>query len=301
MQKKYSGVVIPMVTPFTALGAVDEGAVGRICESFAACGASPLTLGTTGESASLSAAESCRVVAAAAKAMAGRGVVYAGISGCSVAQNIEAAKAYAGLGAEVIVSVLPHYYALTPGQMLGYYEQLAEALPRVMIYNIPATTHMSIPLGVAQQLSEHPHICGMKDSERDEQRMRDCVALFRDRADFSYFLGYAALSAAALRLGADGIVPSTGNFAPQMFTVLYGHAQAQRFSECERLQTATGEVARIYQEGRTLGQSLAALKAMMSAVGLCEPHVLPPLTPLAEAEQQAVVAAAKAAARQGAA
>jgi 4-hydroxy-tetrahydrodipicolinate synthase len=280
-----------MVTPFTASGKVDEAAVVRICQNFAAHGVSPLVLGTTGESTSVSAEESRRVVAAAVRGVNGKATVYAGISGCCVHQNVESAKAYVGLGVDVVVSILPCYYALTPDQMLRYYEQLAEALPRLMLYNIPATTHMSIPLEVIQKLSLHPNICGLKDSERDAQRMEECVKLFREREDFSYFLGYAALSSAALRLGADGIVPSTGNIAPKMFRQLYDFALAGKFDECERLQAETNEVAQIYQAGRTLGQSLAALKTMMSCAGLCEPNVLPPLTNLTADEQQAVVKA----------
>ncbi|MDR2814169.1 MAG: hypothetical protein LBB79_05890 [Prevotellaceae bacterium] len=45
MKKKYQGVVVPMVTPFTATGRVDEAAVVRICQNFAAHGVSPLALG----------------------------------------------------------------------------------------------------------------------------------------------------------------------------------------------------------------------------------------------------------------
>jgi 4-hydroxy-tetrahydrodipicolinate synthase len=291
MKKKYQGVVVPMVTPFTATGRVDEAAVARICQSFAAHGVSPLALGTTGESASVSAEESRRLAAAVVRGVGGKVTVYACISGCCVRQNVENAKAYVDLGVDVVASVLPYYYALTPDQMMRYYEQLAEATPRLMVYNIPATTHMSIPPEVMQKLSHHPNICGLKDSERDVQRMEACVEMFREREDFSYFLGYAALSAVALRLGADGIVPSTGNFAPKMFRQLYDFALAQKFDECERLQAETNEVAQVYQAGRTLGQSLAALKTMMSSAGLCEPNVLPPLTNLSPAEQQAVLKA----------
>jgi 4-hydroxy-tetrahydrodipicolinate synthase len=282
-----------MVTPFTASGRVDEAAVVRICQNFAKHGVSPLVLGTTGESASVSGEESRKAVAAAVKGMGGKAAVYAGISGNVVSQNIDSAKAYFDLGADMVVSVLPQYYALTPDQMLRYYEQLADALPRLMMYNIPATTHMSIPLDVIAKLSRHPNICGLKDSERDAQRMEECVNTYRDREDFSYFLGYAALSAASLKLGADGIVPSTGNFTPKMFRQLYDFGVAGNHAECERLQTETNEIAQIYQAGRTLGQSLAALKTMMNVIGLCEPNVLAPLSNLTADEQKTVAAATK--------
>ncbi len=285
---------MPMVTPFTAGGKVDEAAVLRICQNFARHGVSPLVLGTTGESASVSSEESKKVVAAAVKGLGGKAKVYAGISGNVLSQNIDNAKAYFDLGADMVVSVLPQYYALTPGQMLRYYEQLADALPRLMMYNIPATTHMSIPLDVIAKLSQHPNICGLKDSERDAQRMEECIKTYREREDFSYFLGYAALSSASLKLGADGIVPSTGNFTPKMFQQLFDFGVAGNAVECERMQTETNEIAQIYQAGRTLGQSLAALKTMMSVLGLCEPNVAAPLTNLTPDEQKTVVEATRA-------
>jgi 4-hydroxy-tetrahydrodipicolinate synthase len=277
-----------MVTPFTASGKVDVEAVARICRRFAQHGVSPLVLGTTGEAASISATESARVVRAAVQGMGGAGLVYAGIAGNNVAQNLENAKAYIALGAGLIVSVLPYYYALTETQMLRYYEQLAEAVPQLVVYNIPATTHTSIPLHVVAQLSRHPNICGLKDSERDEHRMEECIAMFREREDFSYFLGYAALSSAALLQGADGIVPSTGNVVPAMFRQLYDAAISGDEAEARRLQNATNDIAKIYQANRTLGQSLAALKAMLSVLQLCEPNVLPPLDNLTAEEQEEV-------------
>ena len=57
-----------------------------------------------------------------------------------------------------------------------------------------------------------------------------------------------------------------------------------------RLQIETDIIAKIYQEGRTLGQSLTALKVMMQTIGLCEPHMLVPLTRLS-AEEEAKIAA----------
>ena len=157
-----------------------------------------------------------------------------------------------------------------------------------MLYNILATTHMSIPLEAVMLLADHPNIVGLKDSERDLERMSACVSFSKQREDFSYFCGWAAQSAHALQLGADGIVPSTGNFVPGMFKKLYDAAISGDMATAMRLQEETDEIARIYQKGRTLGQSLAALKVMMQLRGLCQPWMLMPLSRLSEEEEQAV-------------
>jgi 4-hydroxy-tetrahydrodipicolinate synthase len=174
--------------------------------------------------------------------------------------------------------------------MFGYFKTLAERINfPMMVYNIPSTTKMSIPVEVVNELSNVKHICGFKDSERDEARMEQCVKLFKDREDFSYFLGYAAISAKALQIGADGLVPSTGNFAPGMFRAMWESAEAEQWQKVEQLQLETDEIAKIYQSGRTLGNSLQALKVMMSVQGLCQPYALPPLTDLGVAEQKEII------------
>jgi dihydrodipicolinate synthase/N-acetylneuraminate lyase len=288
--KKYNGVIVPMVTPVTSDRKLDEESVVRISDYLARNGVSILLLGTTGESPSVSMDESRRLVKLASETVAGRVKIYAGISGNCMEENISNAKAYIQAKADVIVSILPNYYTLTPDQMFFYFKTLAERIDfPSMVYNIPATTNMSIPIETVDALSKIKNICGFKDSERDESRMEECVKLFKDRDDFSYFLGYAAISAKALKLGADGLVPSTANFAPAMFRDLFDFSRVGNWKDAERLQVETDQIARIYQSGITLGNSLQALKVMMSVQGFCQPYALPPLTDLPVAEQKEIV------------
>lgn len=294
MSKEFCGIVVPMITPFTHEGKLDILAVEKICQRFVESGVSPFLLGTTGESTSVSSKDSRLLVKAAVDAVKGKVTVYAGLCGNSVSKNIDNAKNYIDLGADVLVSTLPSYYPLTPDQMKLYFETLAENVSKpVIMYNIPATTNMSIPLEVIQTMSLHPNIIGFKDSERDAQRVEQCAKMFRDREDFFYFLGYAALSSVALKLGADGLVPSTANFAPKMFKQLYDFSLAGQWEEAERMQRETNEIAQIYQNGRTLGESLQALKVMMSALDLCQPYAIPPLTNLSIDEQNSILKATK--------
>ena len=292
--KKYCGVVVPMVTPVTSDGRLDIAAVGRIIDSFVASHVSPLLMGTTGEGNSVSQADARLLVETAVKAAGGKVTVYAGLTGNCIAEQRAQVDAFTALGADVIVATLPCYYALTPEQMENYYRQLADCskIP-VMLYNILATTHMSIPLDVIKRLADHPNIVGLKDSERDLERMQLCIEFAQSREDFSYFCGWAAQSFYSLTLGGDGIVPSTGNFTPGMFRKLYESATSGDLGTAQQLQVSTNDIAKIYQAGRTLGQSLTALKVMMQTDGLCTPDVLPPLTRLSDAEENEIAMKAR--------
>jgi 4-hydroxy-tetrahydrodipicolinate synthase len=289
MKKEYHGVVVPMITPVGEESKTDVSAILKICENCAKYGVSILSLGTTGESPSVSTRDSRELVQTVSDILKGRVKVYACITGNSLYDNIENAKAFIDSGADVIVSTLPNYYKIDPDQMYAYYWKLAESLKfPLMIYNIPSVTHMSIPLETVRELSRHPNILGLKDSERDEQRIIRGIKMFRDNEDFSFFVGYAAMSARSLMEGADGIIPSTGNLVPSMFSDLYNLAKSGNHNEAYRLQQETDDIAGIYQKERNLGESLQALKVMMSEMGLCMPYAIPPLNTLDNSSQEAI-------------
>ena len=288
---KYRGVVVPMVTPVTEKGTLDVAAVSRIIDFFAENNVAPLLMGTTGEGNSVSASDGLLMVETAVKTARARILIYAGLTGNCFSEQLRQAEAYTKAGADVIVATLPSYYALTEEQMYNYYKTLADSITGpLMLYNILATTHMSIPVEVIRRLAEHPNIVGLKDSERDLERMKQCVDISRDREDFAYFCGWAAQSAYSLSIGGDGIVPSTGNYIPEAFNQLYEAAVSGDMATADRIQAETNETAKIYQAGRTLGQSLCALKVMMQTKGLCDPWMLMPLTRLPEEEETRIKA-----------
>ena len=161
--------------------------------------------------------------------------------------------------------------------MLKFYKTLADnIMGPVIMYNIKATTQMSIPLEVISELSVHPNIWGLKDSERDELRMNSCIEIFKNRDDFSYFCGWGAQSCNSLHLGADGIVPSTGNIVPELYGKIWNTALKEDWNECAKWQIETDKVALNYQKDCTLGESLAKLKALMHQKGICEKYMMPP-------------------------
>lgn len=277
-KKKYTGIIVPAITPLTEKLQLDEVAVEKIFTSFYKNNIAPFILGTTGEAASLPMAIKKNYVLAAEKNKKIGSLLYAGISSNVLAESIEFA-AYCCLHAvDVVVVTLPSYYLLTEKQMLQYFKSLADniALP-LFIYNIPATTHMSIPLPVIDELSQHKNIVGIKDSERSEERMQQSLQLWKDRSDFHYILGWAAKSADALLQGADGLVPSTGNLYPEIYAEMLTAFEDANKEKLYAGQKLSDEYGALYQSNRTLGESLLELKILMNIKGLCEVVVMPPL------------------------
>lgn len=279
MNKRFSGVVVPMITPLNDDFTVDVEAVKRIIHLFSKYNIHPLVLGTTGESTSINETESLRLVEAANSAKQANQCLYVGLVGNQVNDLILRGNSYINAGADCVVATLPSYYVLNNDQMILFYETLANKLSGpLMVYNITATTHMSIPLEVIEKLAQHNNIWGLKDSERDVNRMQTLINTYKHTKGFSYFCGWGAKSFESLQFGADGIVPSTGNYVPDMYFKLYEAAKQNQWNVVEHWQSETDNVARLYQKDKTLGESLAVLKALMNEKNLCNKTMMPPLT-----------------------
>jgi dihydrodipicolinate synthase/N-acetylneuraminate lyase len=145
---------------------------------------------------------------------------------------------------------------------------------------------MSIPLSLIDELSHHVHIVATKDSERSDERLQHSLQLWKDRSDFGHFLGWAARSAMALEGGSDGLVPSTGNLVPGIYKTMWDAVHRGDHSTAMDMQVLSDAYGNLYQGGRTLGESLWALKVLMHEEHICRPYVMPPLQPQSKDEEQ---------------
>lgn len=286
---RHSGVIVPLVTPVTPAGQLDEAAAARLVDHLASNGCGMLVLGTTGEVASLPVALRRRYVEIAVKTAAKRTPVFACPASNCVNTTLDTANDYVALGVDAVVGILPNYFKLEPAEMLAYFERLADGITGpLLLYNMPATTGMSLPFDVIEKLSQRPNITGLKDSEGTAGRREETARRFAGRKDFSLFMGIAAHSVAAIKLGFDGLVPSGGNLYPERWHQLFQAARAGDWATADRLQAQLDAVGAVFQRDRTLGQSLAALKAGLGLRHLCGPDMVPPLLPLSAAQQEAV-------------
>jgi 2-dehydro-3-deoxy-D-pentonate aldolase len=289
--KLHRGVIVPMSTPFTPAGEVDVAAAERIADRLARHQLSVFVLGTTGETSSIPVAQRERVVVAAVKAAAGRVPVYAGIGDNSLEDSLSAGRRYLKHGVAAVVAHMPCYYPIAEADMQEYFQQLHDGLKGpLMLYNIPQTTRMSLPLDVVERLSALPNVVGFKDSEATAGRLEEVARRFGGRPNFSILMGVAALGLTALRAGFDGLIPSSGNLVPHLWEEFWTAASRGDWARAEALQKQLDEIAAVLQRNRGLGGYLAALKAALAAQKICSRTVLPPLRVLPEKEEQEVIA-----------
>lgn len=279
-QNKHRGAIIPMVTPFTQDLGLDVAACERMVDRLATHGLGVFVMGTTGESASIPVSMRNRIVEIARKVANDRVPVYAGIGDNCVLSSIESARQYLALGVDAVVAHLPAYYTLDASEMLDYFKLIASQVDGPLVpYNMPQATHMSIPVETVARLADLPNVVGFKDSENQPGRL-EAIAKLGGRPDFSIFMGVARHSIQALKHGYDGLVPSSGNLVPALWSEFLSLFAQGKLDEATELQIRLDQIATIFQKNCSLGQSLAALKSCMAAIGLCQNFVLPPLRSL---------------------
>lgn len=285
-ERKHAGAVVPLVTPVTAAGDLDEAGLDRLIDFQLAGGVAGIfVLGTTGEGPSVPRAARLRMVERTVTRVGGRALVYAGIGDTCFADSMQAGNEYLRAGADAVVALPPVYFPLQPQELLMYFQALLAAIEGpVILYNIPQTARVSIPLEVLEKLMGHPNLVGFKDSENDAVRHEALIRRFGQQPGFSIFVGVGVLMASGLRQGAHGIVPSVGNLVPDTCQQSCDAAQRGDWAAAEAATMRMNAVAALYQKGRTLGQSLAALKAVLHLKGICSRHMLSPLLPVAECE-----------------
>jgi 4-hydroxy-tetrahydrodipicolinate synthase len=278
---KYQGAVVPMITPITAAGGLDVTALDRIVSALLAGGVEGIfVLGTTGEGVNVPKPLRKLLIEQTVARVKNRILVYAGL-GDIQSGDVSEANEFFRIGADAVVVHPPISNPVPAGELYGWYRALLDQLDGpVILYNMPPTTGVSIPLDAIEKLVSHPRVVGIKDSENNPKRLEELLRRCGGRSGFSIFVGVGALMQQGLRLGANGIVPSVGNLIPDVCQNLYLSARRGDWSRAENYFSQMNEVSALYQKGRTLNESLSVLKAAAHCRGLCEPHVLPPLLPL---------------------
>lgn len=274
---RFAGVIPPLVTPLD-LGDIDRPAMEKLVSYQVAAGVDGLfMLGTSGEGALLTSAQRAATVDAAASALAGRGLLLAGVPETSVARVVEAMVALERPEVDAFVVPLPYYGSFSdPDTQYAFFSAVADRASRpILIYNIPPAVHASIDLDVVRRLMGHPNIAGMKDSSADRNYFAGLLEL-TNGTDFALLQGSERLARWSLEQGAAGLVPGLGNLDPKTFCTLFAAVRdgdAETVAELEPRITAL--VALVADR-----PWLSYLKAATHLLGLCGPDPVAPTLPL---------------------
>ncbi|WP_329428202.1 dihydrodipicolinate synthase family protein [Streptosporangium sp. NBC_01495] len=283
-----SGVMIPVVTPMSEPGTPSAAAATALLQGLAAAGARGLMLfGSNGEGPLLPVSR----LAGFAEQMARQwreltgGPVLCNVTAAGTAEALERAAAVAPARPDALVLSPPIYFRHRDDEIAAHYAALADLGIPLVAYNAP---RYSNPLGPAaiDRLVAMPHVVGIKDSSGDLDLLRHIVSAARSRPDFGVSQGAENHLLAALRLGADGIVPGIANLAPRLAVELVTAHESGRDADAEDAQRVLDRLLALH----SVRPGVPAIKAVLDHRGLCPPHVAAPFAPCTEAERRDLIA-----------
>lgn len=277
----FKGVIPPIPTPLTVSGQVDTGAIGRIFDHLAAGGVDGVfVLGSTGELASLSAAQRDSVIESAVAFAAGRLPVLVGISDTCLDESVRLGRLARESGANAVVVMTPYYYDLSQDEIRGYFRGLLPKLNLpVMIYHMPWLTGHQLDSDTLRALMDLPNVIGFKDSSGDPAFLDRLIEIAAVRPEVAVLVGDESLFLAGLKLGAHGVVGGGANIAPRLFVNLldaYHNGDTDAAETCQQQINLLGNG--IFGLTGRPSSVFVTIKAAMACMGLCEADVVTPLT-----------------------
>jgi 4-hydroxy-tetrahydrodipicolinate synthase len=209
----FEGLYTALVTPFRD-GAVDEPALRALVERQVAAGVDGVVpCGSTGESATLSRDEHCRVIQVVVAAARGRVKVVAGTGSNNTREAIDLTLHARSAGADGALLISPYYNKPTQDGIVAHYAAVArEAAFPLLVYNIPGRTASNIAPATMARLADLEHVVGVKEASGDLAQISQVIA--RCPADFCVLSGDDALTLPLLAIGARGAISTTSNVAP---------------------------------------------------------------------------------------
>jgi 4-hydroxy-tetrahydrodipicolinate synthase len=211
----FRGSIPALVTPFCD-SRIDEDQFRALVEWQIAEGSHGLVpVGTTGESATLSASEHAQVVRACVEVAAGRVPVIAGCGSNNTAIAIELVKAAADAGADAALLVPPYYNRPNQEGIYAHFEAVAAAthLP-IILYNVPARTVTDISVETMGRLAKLPTIKAVKDATGNVARVS--AQRLACGEDFIQLSGNDDMALGFMAMGGSGCVSVTANVAPRL-------------------------------------------------------------------------------------
>lgn len=288
MTRPYSGLFVPVTTPFGDDGDVDLDRFTeqiRIYNRYALAGV--ILFGTTGEGPLLAAEEEPALLEAAKRVLPSDWKLIVQVGRESVRSSRKAAERASAVGADGLLCLPPRYYALSDAVIANHFRAV-QATTRVplLAYHFPLRSKVDLRAELLIELGREGVIAGIKDSAGDlalQASLRRALG-----PDFAILCGKASVVADALAADADGAILAVADVVPEKVLALFDAHRAKATKEVAQIQASLLPLAEAC--GPTFG--IAGIKAALDARGWPgggEPRA--PLMPLGQGDRELIVEA----------
>ena len=210
----FKGSMVAIATPMNGDGSLDYESLERLIEFHIENKTDVIvSVGTTGESATLNFKEHSEVIKATLSVVNKRIPVIAGSGANSTSEAIELTQRSKELGADGCLLVTPYYNKPTQNGLYEHYKMIADKvdIPQIL-YNVPGRTSVDMIPDTVYKLSSHPNIIAIKEASGNLERSQELLEKCAD--NISIFTGDDKTSVRDLLLGFKGNISVTANIAP---------------------------------------------------------------------------------------
>jgi 4-hydroxy-tetrahydrodipicolinate synthase len=283
--EKFHGTGVALVTPFNTDRSVDYQGLKNLINHLVDGRVDYLvSLGTTGETATLSKEEKKKIWDFTAEINDGRLPLVAGIGGNSTLSVAEDIKNFNNNNYSAVLSVSPYYNKPTQEGIYQHYKYLSEAssLP-IILYNVPGRTGTSISPEITCKLAfDFKNIIGIKEASGSFDQFNQ---IMRDKPeDFLLISGDDPIALPMVSIGAVGVISVVGNALPRHLSDMVRLCLSGKYAEALPSHLSLLEITRLmFAEGNPAG-----VKAALKQLGICNDVVRLPLVKASTALKESI-------------
>jgi 4-hydroxy-tetrahydrodipicolinate synthase len=279
------GTGVAIVTPFQEDESVDFAALEKLIDFIIGNGVEyVVSLGTTGETPTLTKQEKLDIVNFTMDKINSRVPVVVGIGGNNTREVINTVESFPLDKVAAVLSAAPYYNKPSQEGIFQHYKAIAKASPKpIILYNVPGRTGRNMePSTTIRLATEVENIGGIKEAGNS---IPQCMQLLRDRPeDFLIVSGDDDLVLPELAAGIDGVISVAANCFPKAFSDMVRAGLKHDFAAAKKLNDPLIEAYNLlFAENNPAG-----VKAFLYEMGLIKNVVRLPLVPLSDAVHQKV-------------
>ena len=238
MMQALHGSLVALVTPMGLDGQVDFDSLEKLIEWHIANDTNGIvSVGTTGESATLTVDEHLKVIEHTVKCVKGRIPVIAGSGSNSTAQAIETTIESQKIGADFSLLVTPYYNRPNQKGLIEHYIKIAESCNiKQILYNVPSRTACDILPETVEILSKHQNIIGIKEALNNQERINELLKISKEsKEDFLIFSGDDESFFNLITSGGHGVISVAANVIPKSISDICNLIMVERIKEATEL------------------------------------------------------------------
>ena len=287
MMQVLNGSLVALITPMLKNGEVDFISLGKLIDWHIDEGTNGIvSVGTTGESATVNVNEHIKIIEYTVKHVNKRIPVIAGTGANSTSEAIDLTKEASDLGADFSLIVTPYYNKPTQKGLIEHYFKLADsaAIPQIL-YNVPSRTACDLLPSTAKVLSDHENIVGIKEAVNEKERIKELIDIGKSKQNFKIFSGDDPTFFDFLKMGGDGVISVAANVIPRSISSICRHVSENNISQAKKLNEDNKNLYELlFVESNPIPVKWIAYK-----MGLVENSIRLPLTILDEQYQENII------------